>query len=1062
MAAGSCRACGLRLREHARFCDGCGSPVTAASELAEYKQVTVMFADVVRSMDIAAAVGAERLREIMTLLVERSTLVVQRYGGTVNQFTGDGIMAVFGAPTALEDHAFRACLAALGVQQETRRLTSEVQRRDGVLLQLRIGLNSGQVIAGEIGSGPVGYTAIGEQVGMAQRMESVAPAGGVVLSESTARLVEQSAALGEIEYVRIKGADAAVPTRRLLAAGAEDTRPLRWEPTLVGRTRVMSAVAVLLDQSINGESRVAGVIGPPGIGKSRTANEAARMAAARGIPVYLTFSESHARDVPYRVAARLLRSVFGIRDAAPGAARARVRAQIADANPEDLRLLDDLLGIGDPQVALPAITPDARQRRLSALLKAATLQRNTPAVYVIEDAHWIDEASESMLVEFIDAIRHTRSLVVITYRPEYQGALARVPGAIAIPLTPLNTVQTVAVTAELLGTHPSVAELTARIADRASGNPFFASEIVRDLAERGVLEGDRGGYVCRDDSAAISVPVTLQAAIAARVDRLGAAAKHALYAGAVIGTRFRPDLLRTVLEETSGTDDAIAELLRVDLIDQVRFSPHAEYAFRHPLIRSVAYESQLRTGRAELHRRVAAAIQENSPGPTDQNAALIAEHLEAAGDLRAAFDWHMRAGAWSTNRDRAAARTSWQRARQVADRLPPDEPDRIAKQIASLTALCGTLWLTGGSVADTGFEQLRELCALSGDKASLAIGMAGIVMTLTGHNRHREAAQLSSELAALIESIGDPALTCGLLLAVTYAKSEIGEMTEALRLAERVIELADGDRAMGHTSMGSPLAGATRMRGLYRLCLGIKGWRSDADRAIALAAPLHPTSHVAAIMYKYILAIPIGALLADSVALRETAEALHIAEQAGDDFTLVQAQLARGLVLVHHDGLRREGVDLLSQARDAAVKQGFTMNALALVDPAIAREKARNGDLDGAIELSRSAIADMYDTGGVLSLGVATTVLVESLLDRGAEGDLQEALSAIDRLASVPSEPGFVLHELPLLRLRARVAGVQGDHAASHQVMQDYRARAAAADFELLVAVADAEGSPQQ
>ena len=195
--------------------------MTAASELAEYKQVTVMFADVVRSMDIANAVGAERLREIMTQLVERATLVVQRYGGTVNQFTGDGIMAVFGAPTALEDHAFRACLAALGVQDEIRSLTSEVKTRDGVSLQLRIGLNSGQVIAGEVGSGPMGYTAIGEQVGMAQRMESVAPAGGVVLSESTARLVEHSAALGEIEYVHIKGADAAVPTRRLLAAGAE-------------------------------------------------------------------------------------------------------------------------------------------------------------------------------------------------------------------------------------------------------------------------------------------------------------------------------------------------------------------------------------------------------------------------------------------------------------------------------------------------------------------------------------------------------------------------------------------------------------------------------------------------------------------------------------------------------------------------------------------------------------------------------------------------------------------------------------------------------------------------
>jgi adenylate cyclase len=506
-------------------------------------------------------------------LVERSALVVQRFGGTVNQFTGDGIMAVFGAPTALEDHAFRACMAALGVQEETRRLTAEVQRRDDVALQLRIGLNSGQVIAGEIGYGPMGYTAIGEQVGMAQRMESVAPPGGIVLSESTARLVEHSAELGEIEHVHIKGADAAVPIRRLLAAADEHTRPLRWEPTLVGRTQEMNTVAVLLDQCINGESRVAQVMGPPGIGKSRTANEVAGIAATQGIPIYQTYSESHARDVPYRVAARLLRSVFGIRDTDPDAARARVSAQMPDANPEDLHLLDDLLGIGDPEVALPDITPDARQRRLTALLKAAALERNMPAVYVVEDAHWIDEASESMLVEIIDAIRHTQSLVLITYRPEYRGALARVPGAMAIPLTPLNTAQTVALTAELLGPHPSVAELTARIADRAAGNPFFAAEIVRDLSERRVLEGVRGGYLCADGSADISVPVTLQAAIAARVDRLGAAAKHALYAGAVIGTRFGTELLGTVLQDARGLDDAIAELVRGDLIDHVRFTP---------------------------------------------------------------------------------------------------------------------------------------------------------------------------------------------------------------------------------------------------------------------------------------------------------------------------------------------------------------------------------------------------------------------------------------------------------------------------------------------------------
>jgi adenylate cyclase len=1047
MAARSCRACGLRLREAARFCDGCGTSVATAPEPAEYKQVTVMFADVVRSMDIAAAVGAERLREIMSQLVERSAVIVQRYGGTVNQFTGDGIMAVFGAPTAMEDHAFRACLAALGVQEETRRLTAELQTRDGVSLQLRVGLNSGQVIAGEIGYGPTGYTAIGEQVGMAQRMESVAPPDGIVLSESTARLVEHSTVLSEVEHVRIKGSDAAVPTRRLLAAGAEHTRPIRWEPTLVGRTREMNTVALLLDQAISGEGRVAQVIGPPGIGKSRTVHEAERIAAAQDIPMYLTFSESHARDVPYRVATRLLRSVFGIRDAAPDAARALLRTHIADADPEDLRLLDDLLGIADPHFALPAITPDARQRRLTAMLKADALHQNTAAVYVIEDAHWIDEASESMLVDLIAAVTQSKSLVLITYRPEYRGALTRVPGAMTINLAPLSSAQTVALTAELLGTHPSVAELTTRIADRAAGNPFFAGEIVRDLAERGVLEGVRGGYLCGDDSADISVPVTLQAAISARIDRLGAATKHALYAGAVIGTRFRTDLLSVVLDETSGLDDAIADVLRGDLVDQVRFSPRAEYAFRHPLIRSVAYESQLKAGRAELHRRVAVAIQQTNPDAVDQNAALIAEHFEAAGDLRAAFDWHMRAGAWSSNRDRAAARSSWQRARQAADRLPPDEPDRIRMQIASLTSLCGTLWLTGGSIADTGFDQLRELCTVSGDKASLAIGMAGIVMTLTGHNRHREGAELASELEALIESIGHPKLNCGLLLAVAYAKSEIGEMTEALRLAEQVIDLADADGAMGYMFMGSPLVGAIRMRGLYRLCLGIKGWRSDADAAIAMAAPLPPLSAVSAILYKYILAIPVGALPADSVALRETAEALHIAEQAADDLTLVQAQLARGLVLIYHDGLQREGVDLLSQARAAAVKHGFTMNALALVDPAVAREKARNGDLDGAIELSRSAIAQMCDTGAVISLGVATTVLVEALLERGTDADLTEAHAAVDRLAAVPSELSLALHELPLLRLRARLAQAQGDDAASRQLTQNYRAKAAAADF---------------
>ena len=469
-------------------------------DTAEYKQVTVLFADVVRSMDIAAALDMERLREIMTELVERSAAVVRRYGGTV-EYTGDGVMALFGAPVALEDHAFRACLAALAIQEEADRLAAEVQRRDGVDLRLRVGLNSGRVIAGEIGSGSLGYAATGEQVGMAQRMESVAPPGGVMLSESTARLVEHTVTLAEPEWVRIKGADEPVRARRLLAISPRDGLVGRAEASLVGRRWEMAALDAMVDRAIGGRGGVVNVVGPPGIGKSRVAREAAALAAGRGVEVFWAFCESHARDIPFHAVTRLLRAGSGVADLDGQAARARVREQLPDADPQDLLLLDDLLGIADPDVPLPQIDPDARRRRLTALINTASLARTEPALFIIEDAHWIDAVSESMLADFLTVIPRTPSMVLITSRPEYEGALTRVHGAQTIALAPLGDSDTAALLGELLGSDPSVGELAAIIAERAAGNPFFAEEMVRELAQRGVLAGERGGYVCRADVA---------------------------------------------------------------------------------------------------------------------------------------------------------------------------------------------------------------------------------------------------------------------------------------------------------------------------------------------------------------------------------------------------------------------------------------------------------------------------------------------------------------------------------------------------------------------------------
>jgi class 3 adenylate cyclase len=1005
-------------------------------------------------MEIASAVGAERLREIMAELVNITTAVVHRCGGTVDKFTGDGIMAVFGAPVALEDHALRACLAALDIQNETQRLTTEVQRRDGIAFQLRIGLNSGQVIAGEIGSGALGYTAVGEQVGMAQRMESVTPPGGVMLSASTARLVDGPAALSDPELVQIKGADEPVAAYRLLGMAEEQRAAGRAESNLVGRQWEMSAVEGLLDRAVEGRGAVVGVVGSPGIGKSRLVREVAAIARRRNVEVFTTFCESHATGVSFRVVARLLRTAIGVEGLDAQAARARIRAQFPDAELEDLLLLHDLLGIADPDVELPKIDPDARRRRLTALVNAASLARKTLALYVIEDAHWIDEVSESMLAEFLTVIPQTPSLVLVTYRPEYRGALTRVADAHIVALAPLSDSETMALVSELLGDDPSVGELGHKIAERAAGNPFFAEEIVRELAERGVLQGQTGAYVSTADVGEATVPATLQATIAARIDRLDAKAKRTLSAAAVIGSRFGLDLL-TVL----GVEPVIADLLAVQLIDQVSFTGQPEYVFHHPLIRAVAYESQLKADRAELHQRVAAAIESGDPAAAEENAALIAEHLEAAGDLHAAYGWHMRAATWATNRDINAARLSWERAQKIADALPADDPKRTAMRIAPRTMLCGIAFRVHMDVAGDRFDELRELCTAAGDKASLAIAMAGLVVDHGFHDRVREASRLASEAMALIESLGDPTLTVGLSFAAIYAKLESAEYCDMLRWSQRVIDLADGDPSKGNLIFGSPLALALMTRAQARYCLSRPGWRDDLQHGLAMGGTTDPVSYAGVVTYGYLPGIPGGVLRADDSVVREIEDALRIAERSGDDLALAMARVTLGVALVHRqtDADRDRGQTLLAELSEVLLSGGYMLAEVPLVEVYAARERARRGDRDGAIPLIRAAVDRLVREGQLLSWGTpATGVLVETLLDRGAEGDVAEAEAAIERLATAPAEEGLVMRDIWLLRLRALLARAHGDDAAYAQFRDRYRDIARTLAFEGHIAWAEA------
>ena len=803
----------------------------------------------------------------------------------------------------------------------------------------------------------------------------------------------------------------------------------------------MSAVEALLERAVAGQGAVVGVIGSPGIGKSRLVREVSAMAGAGHVDVFTAFCESHTSRVPFHAVARLLRAATGVEGLDEQTARDRVRDGIPDADPEDLVLFDDMLGIADPNAALPAIDPDARRRRLTALVNAASLAREAPAVYVVEDTHWIDEVSESMLVDFLTVIPQTHSLVLLTYRPDYEGALTRMHGTQTIALAPLNDPETAALVSELLGADPSVGALGQTIADGAAGNPFFAEEIVRELAERGVLRGERGAYISTAEAAEVSVPATLQATIAARIDRLPPEAKRSLSAAAVIGSRFNLDLLIQL-----GVEPVVTDLVAAQLIDQVRFTRQPEFVFHHPLIRAVAYEAQLKSDRADVHRRLAAAIEHRDHESVGESAALIAEHLEAAGDLRSAYAWHMRAGAWSGSRDIRAARISWERARRVADALPANDPERTAMRIRPRTALCTSTWRVGLGVADTGFDELRGLCASVGDDLSLAIGMFGQVVGLSLEHRHREASVLASEQVRLLEESPDALRAVGVMHGAVMAKLHAGEAVEAYRFAQWSIDLVGDDPVKGRTAViGSPLAVALFWRGLAGCSLGRPDWRNDMRTGIAMqrSVDAHAVTLPVLITTEYARGILTGALLADDDAVRETAEAVRIAEERGDDVALELAHLAQGLVLSRRATAadRDVALEVLRRARDAQVRQRHLVYAT-MADVRIAELTAQAGEVQGAIESARSIVDRLFENGEMFVRGVATAALVESLLRGGSDSDLLEAEAAIERLAAVPTDPGFVLNEIPLLRLRALLAKAHGDETAYRDYRDRYRAMA--------------------
>jgi hypothetical protein len=379
-------------------------------------------------------------------------------------------------------------------------------------------------------------------------------------------------------------------------------------------------------------------------------------------------------------------------------------------------------------------------------------------------------------------------------------------------------------------------------------------------------------------------------------------------------------------------------------------------------------------------------------------------------------------------------------------------------RIAPRTMWCGTAIRVHGHVAGARFDELRELCTAAGDKASLAIAMAGLVVDHAFHGRVREASQLASETMAVIESLGDPTLTVGLSLPLFYAKMESAGCSDVLQWSQRVIDLADGDAAKGNFIVGSPLAVAFGTRAVARYWLGLPGWRNDMRQGLAMARSADPHHSYASLVSLVYSGIPCGVLRPDDSAVREIEDALGIAERSGDDRAVALARGTLGMALVHrHTDVERDrGHKLLAEICEGFLRQGHWLGDLPGVNVYVARERARHGDRDDAIPLMRAATDHLFREGQLLLGVLATGVLVETLLDGGAEPDVVEAEAAIERLAAAPADEGLAIREIWLLRVRALLARAHGDTVAYAHLRDRYRDMATSLGFEGHIAWAEA------
>jgi class 3 adenylate cyclase/tetratricopeptide (TPR) repeat protein len=915
-----CSGCGRELRAGAKFCDECGRPVGVGipasdavpappSDLTEKilasreslegerKHVTVLFADVKGSMDLQADLDAEEWANIMGRFLDILADGVHRFEGIVDKFTGDGIMALFGAPIAFEDHARRACHAALHLTEAIGHYAEELQRTHGLSFQMRQGLNSGEVVVGRIGDDAhMAYTAMGTTVGLAQRMETLAKPDKAYLTAATARLVTGFFRMKDLGEMPVKGMPDPVHAFALEGIGplrsGLDVARQRGLSRFVGRDKEMAILESAFEQAMSGNAQVVGVVGEAGVGKSRICDEFARSCQARGVNVLRARGVSHGTSAPYLPVLELFRNYFGITDVDPPRhAREKIvgRLVLTDSSLEaELPVFFDLLEVPDPERPAPQLGEDARLRRVVAVIRRLArrrTERDEGLLVLLEDLHWLDGPSKQFFEGLVESYPGTRTLVLANFRPEFHAPWMRHSYYRQIPLAPLDREAVLEMISHVVGSDHSLVGFADHVIARAGGNPFFVEEVVRMLVDEGALEGTPGRYRLLRPPEQLSVPVTIKALLASRIDRLDPPDKHVLQTASVVGITFSDAVLARVTERSE--DDLASSLQTLCasefLLDEAR-QPVPEYRFWHPLTQEVAYGSMLSERRAHIHETVARALIQLEPERLNERAALIANHFEAAGETLEAARWNTRAADSALRTDMRESVRRWRNTIALLDGVPPsDEVTELGIRARHRLARYGTRMGMPQGEVDQILEDATELAQHSGNMTALAN-----IMVARGTNKlfRGDVTAQAHYLEAV--RLADTTPEVGLQTAVRVASPVIygltGPMELGFAMLDEALAMAEEDPDRGSEHLGYNLLARHLCSRSFLLARSgrLAEAAADADRAVAIARERSQSEILGWTIAVYPMISFYSGAPRNEISIAE--EAVRVAEETGNIF----------------------------------------------------------------------------------------------------------------------------------------------------------------------------------